>query len=457
MSYNIFFLITLIKSFLFSNSKVIIPFKIKEYKPEKDKDKFILNYFYKDLVIDLSVGTPPQPITLSACLGEYNTFIVSKNCKNYKGVFNEKDSKTFVPKDKSDYYIFEVFKNGTKAKDIFMFGKIKIDDFQFFNALEVDYENCIDRYNEYLAQPGILGFLVQPQNNVDMNFSSYNFINQLKRKNLISRYDFYFTFDSDDSGNIIIGSLPNETEPENYKDKILNSFIVSQGKSGLDWAFKFDEVYLGEEKLDLEYERKSIFRIEFGFIRVTSEMEKYIKKFFFDSLITANKCFRKSVYYSGFQMYYYYCNKDADLNNFQPWKFAINDFEMNFTFTKEDLFLDIGDKYLFLMTFEITATNLILGYPFFKKYNFIFNQDSKTLGYFIKKSEEISKDSIKIPVIYIIIIILVLSIVLIGLGIFAYTYFCVNKKKKKMAKELTEDIEDNPQNKEGLIPNEENN
>ena len=95
--------------------------------------------------------------------------------------------------DKSDNYVYEVFKNGTKAKDIFIFGDIKIDDFQFFNALDVDYDNCIDRYNEYLAQPGILGFLVQPQNNVYMNFSSYNFINQLKRKNLISRYDFYFT------------------------------------------------------------------------------------------------------------------------------------------------------------------------------------------------------------------------------------------------------------------------
>ena len=133
---------------------------------------------------------------------------------------------------------------------------------------------------------------------------------------------------------------------------------------------------------------------------------------------------------------------------------------MNFTFTKEDLFLDIGDKYLFLMVFEITATNLILGYPFFKKYKFIFNQDSKTLGYFTKKSEEISKDLLKIPVIIpvvYIIIILVLSIVLIGLGIFANVYFYVNKKKKKMAKELTEDNENNPQNKEGLIPNDENN
>ena len=456
MFYNIFFLIILIKLVLFSNSRVVIPFKILEYKPENEKDEFILNYFYKDLVVNLSVGTPPQSITLSACLGEYNTFIVSKNCENYKGVFDEKNSKTYIPKDKSDFYIFEVFKNGTIANDTFIFGDIIIKDFQFFNALEVGYENCIDRYNEYLAQPGILGFLVQPQNNVDMNFSSYNFINQLKRKNLISRYDFYFHFDSDDSGNIIIGSLPNETDPENYKDKILNTFIVSQNNFGLDWAFKFDEVYLGEEKLYLEYERKSIFRIEFGFIKVTSEMENYIKKNFFNSLITANKCFRKSVYYAGFQIYYYYCNKDADLNNFQSWKFAINELETNFTFTKEDLFMDVGDKYLFLMVFDITSTHLILGYPFFKKYNFIFNQDSKTLGFFTKKIELISKESIKIPVVYIIII-LVLSIVLIGLGIFAYTYFCVNKKKKKMAKELSEEIENEPQNKEGLFPNEENN
>ena len=83
MSITYFFLILLIKSFLFTNSKIVIPFKIRNYKHEKGDKEFILNYFYKDIIINLSVGTPSQPITLSLCLGEYNTFIVSKNCKNY--------------------------------------------------------------------------------------------------------------------------------------------------------------------------------------------------------------------------------------------------------------------------------------------------------------------------------------------------------------------------------------
>ena len=120
--------------------------------------------------------------------------------------------------------------------------------------------------------------------------------------------------------------------------------------------------------------------------------------------------------------------------------------------TKEDLFLDIGDKYICLIGFGY-GSKLILGYPFLKKYKIIFNQDSKTLGYF-HKSNEIEQEENKFHVGYIIII-AILFIILIGLGVIGFAYFSKYKKKKKIAKELSEENE-TKNNNEGLIPNENN-
>ncbi len=216
-----------------------------------------------------------------------------------------------------------------------------------------------------------------------MDFFAYKLINQLKKRDLISRYDFYFDFDSNDTGKIIIGSLPNETNPELYNNTDYSFFSVSKVDFSLDWAFIFDEIDYGEEKLYFDLKKVNILRIEFGFIKGSFDMEEYVKKDFFEPLINSSKCFRKSTSEIGTSIYYYYCDKDIDLNNFKPWKFTINEFEMNFTFTKDDLFLDIGDKYIFLMGFSY-GSKLILGYPFLKKYKIIFNQDLKTIGFIHK-------------------------------------------------------------------------
>ena len=462
MSLNNFFLILLIKSILFSYSKFEIPFKVGNYKHEKGEKEFILDYFYKDIAVNISIGTPWQKITLAACLGEYNTLVISKNCQNYdKGKYNELKSGTYKPIEKSQYFTFEIFSNGTLAKESISFDNNKIENYQFINALEIG-DSCYDAYCEVLTQPGILGLLIQPHANAEMDFSGYNLINQLKKRDLISRYDFYFDFDSNDTGKIIIGSLPNETNPELYNNTDYSFFSVSKVDFSLDWAFIFDEIYYGEEKLYFDLKKVNILRIEFGFIKGSFDMEDYVKKDFFEPLINTSKCFRKSTSEIGTSIYYYYCDKDIDLNNFKPWKFTINEFEMNFTFTKDDLFLDIGDKYIFLMCFGGSPV-IYLGYPFLKKYKFIFNQDSKTLGYLFEsngtvgprgkeKEKEIVKKE-KFKTIYIVLI-CVLSAILIGLGIFIY--FFLKKKKKKLASELSEQPE-TQNNNEGLIPNEESN
>ena len=383
----------------------------------------------------------------------YNTYILGENCEGYdKGTYDESNSDTFEVFGNFSS-VFETYWTANMSTDTFRFNEVEIKEYQFMNGIEINVDyNCHEIYCDVLTEPGILGFLIQPHRNAQYEIFKFNFIKQLKEKDLIKQYDFYFDFNSNDSGNIIIGKFPNETNNKYYNDNIYSTIRVLQAdKYRLDWALKFDELYYGEEKIIEEVEGEVIIRVEFGLIIGNYYMEKYVEKYFFDKLVDDKKCFRNNNY-KDITFSYYYCNKDVNLNNFKPMKLTLNSFETNFTFTKEDLFLDIGDKYLFLMGFS-SSTQSILGYPFLKKYQIIFNQDTKTLGYFHKSKEEMDDN---LPVGYIVIII-IFSVILIGLGISGFIcFFKYKKKKKKIAEELSDDS-GKANNNEGLIPNEENN
>ena len=456
--FNIFYFLSLI-NFIFS--KIELPFKVTNFQySDEDPEKFISNYFYKDISLNISIGESPQIIPLQICLGEFNTFLISKDCKNYKGIFNQNISKTYKPlEEKPTYYTFEIFDSGIIAQDNFKFENNDINELNFMNVFSLN-DNDYNVYSEVITQSGILGFLLEQNRNTDEDLSKVNFIKQLKNKKLISNYNFYFDLYPNDTGKIIIGEDEKESFYLFQSNRTFSTITVSYIDFNLDWAFTFDEIYFGEERFPKDDIGMSLLRIEFGFIKGNYKMQKYIEEGFFNDLIEVEKCFKKIITIANFgsSLYYYFCNKDIDIKKFPQWKFSINQFRENFTFTYEDLFLDIDDKYIFLMTFNAIST-IYLGYPFFKKYKFIFNPDDKTLGYYgyIEQNNNEEQNN----TVYIVVISF-LSVVLLGLGIFAYVVIFVIKKKKKYAKELYDEtdnnnINNNVYNNEGLIPSENTN
>ena len=97
---------------------------------------------------------------------------------------------------------------------------------------------------EVLTQSGILGLFIDEKKFEAVNLSDFNFIEQLKNKNLISSYDFYFNFNNQNSGNIIIGSKPNEISKEKYKNKNYITLKTSSFNSDNDWNIKFDKFFI---------------------------------------------------------------------------------------------------------------------------------------------------------------------------------------------------------------------
>jgi len=100
------------------------------------------------------------------------------------------------------------------------------------------------------------------------------------------------------------------------------------------------------------------------------------------------------------------------------------DFQYTFEFTYEDLFIEKDNQYWFLVALSIYNTDMeewFMGIIFLRKYNLIFNQDTKTISYYNinlptfknKKKFILNEKFVGYIIIFIIIILAVLLIIII--------------------------------------------
>ena len=121
--------------------------------------------------------------------------------------------------------------------------------------------------------------------------------------------------------------------------------------------------------------------------------QKHLENTFFNRLIEERKCYKEYSNEIGVKAYFYYCNKNTDLSQFKPFTFSHHILNKNFTLTKDDLFIEDGDKYVFLMIFGSRTYNIIFGYPFLKKYQLVFNQDTKSIGVYTDIDDDSSNST----------------------------------------------------------------
>ena len=122
----------------------------------------------------------------------------------------------------------------------------------------------------------------------------------------------------------------------------------------------------------------------------------------------------------------YYSFKDGELTN------------LRFNLTYEDLFIELNEKYFFLINFKYTNENELreywdFGSPFLKKYSFICDRDNNIIGFYNNKTNQ------KNDFPYFMIIIIIFGVVIISLLVYIL-YYILNKKEKKKAHELSEDV-----------------
>ena len=311
-----------------------------------------------------------------------NTF-QNISCLEYKFVTSDKD---IHAKEK---FIFNSYNNRTKN-----YKEKTINELDFVLGVKlVDSTNDIYYLN--------IGFPVIKTNNIRDKF---NLILQLKENNIIEEYDWFIFFEQGNDEIVNYENLNNLKptliiggQPHYYRnDLFYKSQLITQYTDVSGWLIEFKDVYF-YFKGDSEESRKvstyintvEIF-LEQLVIYASSYYTNAMKREFFNKYDACHEV-------KGFDITYY-CDKSEDfgieqLKNFPSLYLEHNGFNYIFELSYKELFIENDGKYIFLVSETSRADDKwYIGFPLLKKYQFVFNQDFRTIGFYnpdLPKEKEI--------------------------------------------------------------------
>ena len=461
-----FFLLLLIKTF--SSSNKIYRIKFGLYNEKYSSSDIINNIFYNKLYLNLSIGTSPQivPFVLD---NEVQTFCVTND------IFNKNLSSTYEQISEHEISIdYEEARKGFTSMDI-----LNIDDnvdkkINFIIGTDFPYKKhklgIIGLSIPYLIQDGVFPFLHSLKNAKLISSFSWT----LKFFQNISLHDLITYNKEKDNiiGEFIFGDEPSNYENDsiNYNEKGYYKINPLPSKTIKYWNFNFSSIYLtvkeGENISKIYYtaeeDKNAEIVINFSFISGPQYFSTFIyQNFFFDQIFESG-CEEKDIdFYS-----YYECDSSMKIENFPNITFEQRDFGYSFNLTYKDLFVlnEKGDKYIFLIFIRLYSDTWAFGTTFLRKFQFVFNDDLKTIGFYKpysgenddnnewKKPDKNNSNTMKI--VLIVTLSIIFAALLIFIGMFIQKTIC-NKNRKKRANELKDNFEYISENadKNGLIIN----
>ena len=292
-------------------------------------------------------------------------------------------------------FYFNIYNNKTKSLK-----EIEIKELNFILGVDM-----FSRDRVYFLN---IGFPMVNEETVSERFK-FDFVIQLKQKKIIDGYDWFILYDdkfnkgeevikAEELSNLhpimIIGTLPHYYNSNNfYESQLLKTY-----SNLYYWSINFKDVYLYIDDSTGKKEKKSIY---------VDEVELYLDNIMiygptnYINLVNTN-FFSK---YSECQRqidpdFRFYCEKSKNFGLNELKKFPVLYFDqvfLNYTFelTYKDLFIELNGKYYFLVTENSDDEAWSIGYSLLKKYQFVFNQDSRTVGFYnpnLPKEEEKDTD-----------------------------------------------------------------
>ena len=365
---------------LFNFSEIVIPFysRLSEIPKSKTPVDFFNALLTNEIYTKIKIGTPPQELDMEIDFENYNTYLFKeKNFgKNRYPRFNYNASSTFNYLGNEEYFSDSDFSFATNSSDIVTINDtLKNYNYTFLHATIKNVAK--EKY------PGNIGF--NSVQNGDNFHKESGLIYQLKLKKVIDNYLFTLSFNENDfNGNIIIGKNIYEDYP---REKFFSDYCLITPMYDYFWGWNHLEVHLNSDLLDIKHVQV---KPELGVIIINSSYKEMFKKFFKEK-INEEKCYE---IYGGF-----YCDKDVDIN-IGELKFEMKRKEMKVSLCSKEVFIEYNNKLFFLIKFDskVLVDDAKLGYPFLKKYDMIFDSDSRHMGFYnfkIKyeyKKEEKEKD-----------------------------------------------------------------
>ena len=471
----LFFLLIFKIVYIYSNEVVILSFN-SSYKRDSFYDiSFIDNIQERNIYSIINIGQPEYKIkTILSFDNPYFSLIPNKYINkdnNYNEIYNFSNSITFKNVTCLNEYLLES-KNDIIAEERF---KLQSFDYQknisremILNNMKIILGIINNNYKDNIYYLNI-GFRILIDN-TNNNKENYSFIYQLKQKGIINSYYWCIFFDLGENkngkfinnpdklfnatGKLIIGELPNIYEPKKFhKSQLLT--IYSYGKDLVNtWAITFNSIYYYDKNNKLVKDSFYNVHIDINNYLIQAPISYYyhIKNDFFNEYLANNIC---NIYTgNGFDSIFCFKSEhftEDNLKQFPVLYFQNNELQYIFEFNYEDLFLELDGKYWFLITFPVfyELEEWFLGIIFLRKYNLIFNQDSKTISFYnpnlpIEKEEDNKSKSLNNNdnenKTILIIIIIILCLISIGLGIYLGKMI-YNKNIKKRFNELDDSFE----------------
>ena len=423
----------------FVHSIIVLPLR-KAYSNINLTNSYeFINYFLSDYLYTIvKIGEPFQDLELYL-KEEVTVFSINSLFCNLNEFYDRNTSKTFINLTQFKENIFN-FYDCCIAEESFHFytdldlqKEIKLDKIKFIYEKEKKVRNEI--YNN-CGQIG-LGFI-----NYYNEKNDYDFIMELKKLGFINEYTWTIKFTKNDKndnnieGYLIIGDYPHIYDNYNYKEINLRGTLNNIEEN--NWNFEFKKITVNDTQLT--HYMIGVISFNNNYITGTEEYKATINMMFFNKYIDEGICFDDNI---NSHYFLFYCkSKDfykKDIDEFPSLNFYHFQYNFTFSFNGSDLFFEKNGYYYFLVIFDrYNYRNWNLGKLFLKKYQLIFNPDSKMINYYIENygisiNEEdqiINKDIIILILIVIIIISFIVGTI-IGRSIY-------NNKKKK-AKEMKEE------------------
>ena len=432
--FYISFIIISLSSFKPIQSVIYLPFTTKEKLPLSDP------FFGLYLSTQFEVGTPPQLISAEIDFQEMD-FHLSYTRKYMPLSYNKSLSRTYINTTK--YHIStDNFLSGCRANESFYFyindklnQKKEYKNVPFFMSTATNQKFC-----------AVLGFEISWK-------GLRNFVVSLKYAKVINSYTWTLSFNDINNGLLIIGDEPHAYDNTFDENKLRYTKIYKENNL-FSWCFEFNKILSGNNIINKNNILLGIIRPEIQGIVAPIEYYENIKNNFFEKYITNNICKESYIYEKNISITSFYneqkikyikieclSNKFGinDINNFPILNFINIPLNYSFILKGNDLLLKDDDKYIF----QIYLSNVsywYIGRVFLSKYQLVFNEDNKLIGFYTGKKEknDDSYNNTFFKVCFIIII--TFFCIFLFLMLYKRLTFLWFNKSKMTAKELEDDF-----------------
>ena len=416
---SIFIIIILIIniSIIKSNSNIVVFPLVKKHSSYLSNIKNITdimeNIFLELPIVELNISSQKVGIIISP--EEYNIYLTSKEhmsayedekkiierkYQNINYFDNHKSVSIKYNETMSKSYFYNNFKIWQTVTD--NFDDIKLD---FVLATSIQYE-----------EPGRLG--LQLQEKIATNYFTPSFLTQLKKAGKINNYKWFIYYGKNnekENDYLVIGCSPHEFTIPETGEKIFQDLNLDEDFHNINdqifidtrkMEIIFDDIYTTSNISNLEKDKSlNDFYYKFGFLNTnigciigTFEYRRYLENIFFKDYLYNNKCHNETFKQRDNSVlqtfYYFYCDDSLYKeikNSFKPLVFKKVDLSENFILNFHDLFLKINGYLAFLVIFRndfYSNTKWILGSPFLRKYQFVYDFGNKQIGYYYDKNRK---------------------------------------------------------------------